>query len=471
MEQRAAHPLNIDLLAYALGEVDAEPAAELEQHLGQCLLCRIHLNRIRQGGLELGPDATATLRYPEIAPTVLGMIEGGRRPASIEPGQLWIAGTSSRMLLWIEAINRDARMATVLAASLDVDAADHTSLIVAVPELDRDVAIFTSVPGWIPIDRFSTFVSTIDVTEEIAELSESLEEPIERIDSGTKNAARASDRRRKKQGAQLRVGMRISDGSDERLEFRQLLADQLANLYGEDDGGEYADDDPISDLSQVDSIVADMRQKLTENLISSREGPCDVRVLDEYLAGSFARSMPIRPVATVQELDCVMLVFATDFRHEDFGFKPEDAYKLLLDSGASSLAVAEPRQPYPTQIFVLSGLRPAYEIPRAIGHVDPRPLWEPRPLIQAVLDYLQSDVFPIESQPIASTRTPPVLLNFLPRQSLAAINELKGMRAQKGKLRALKSLDSEDATALQDALATAGHIDELVARIEEITLQ
>src|SRR5687768_968320 len=120
MEQRDTHPLDIDLLSYALGELDVTSAAELDRHLLECLLCRIHLNRIQRQGLALGPDSVPTLAYPEISPTVLAIAAGDRRPATFEPGQLWLAGSNQRMLVWIEAVNDRAGMATVLAASLDV---------------------------------------------------------------------------------------------------------------------------------------------------------------------------------------------------------------------------------------------------------------------------------------------------------------------------------------------------------------
>lgn len=474
MEQRAAHPLDIDLLGYALGDLDAAFATELDRHLGQCLLCRIHLNRIRRGGLDLGPDSVPTLTYPEIAPTVLAIIDSQHRPATCQPGQLWLAGSSHRMFVWVEAVNETAGMATVLAATLDVDAADHTSLIVDVPQLGRDVAIFTSIPGWIPVDRLDAFVDDVDVIDEIAQLQETIEQPIElaETESDASVAATAQPRRRKKRAAQLRIGTRISGGSDERLEFRQMLADQLAELDPENDAGDERDDEPPSDLSQFDSIVAHMRNELAYDLSSKRYGLCEVKPIEhDFLVGSYVRTLPIRPVATVHELDCMMLVVVSESSDNDLGFDPEDAYKFLLDSGASSLAVAEPAKPYLTRMFVRPVLRPAFELPRATERHDPRPLWESRPLIQAVLDYLQGDVFPIESEPVPLTRSHPDLDEFLPSQSLAAIGELKQIRAQKGKNRALKALGPEDAAALNDAIATTPHVDALILRIEEITVR
>ncbi len=457
MEQRANHPLDVDLLSYALGEIDAAFAAELDLHLGDCLLCRIHLNRIQRGGLDLGPAVTPTISYPEIAPTVLALVHGRHRPITVQPGQLWLAGSSSRMLVWIEAVNDSARMATVLAATLDVEAADHTSLILDVPSLRRDVAIFTSIPGWIPLDSLDTFVDDADVVDEIAQLQASIEQS-------------SAPSPRRKHLPKLRVGTRISGASDERLEFRQMLADQLAELDPENDEAD-GEREVHSDLLQPDPVVQ-MRNELARDLPARRHGLCEVRYLDhELLVGSYARGLAVQPVATVHELDCVMLVVTGGSSHAGLGFDPEDAYKLLLDSGAESLAVAEPTEPYLTHMFERSVLRPAFEPPRAIERHAPRPLWESRPLIQAVFDYLQGDVFPIESEPEPSSRSHPDLAEFLPTHSAAAIGELKQIRAQKGKNRALKALGPHDVAALHHAIATSPNLDALLARIEEITVR
>ena len=48
MNERHEHPLDIDLLAYAAGDVGGSAVSILEGHLGGCLLCRIRLSRIQR---------------------------------------------------------------------------------------------------------------------------------------------------------------------------------------------------------------------------------------------------------------------------------------------------------------------------------------------------------------------------------------------------------------------------------------
>lgn len=458
MEQRAAHPLDIDLLSYALGEIDAALAPELDEHLGECLLCRIHLNRIRRGGLDVGSKVTPTLTYPQVAPSVLAIVNDQRPPVTVQPGQLWLAGSPLRILVWVEAVNHPAGLATVLAATLDVGAADHTSLIIDSRSLGREVAIFTSIPGSIPLDRLDAFVDDTDSVEDVVLLQASIEQ--------------SSDLTRPRLNKPLRVGTRISGASDERLEFRQLLADQLAELDPYNDDAE-SDAEALGDRSHFDPVVL-MHNELAHDLRARRAGLCEVRHFDdELLVGAHARVLAVQPIATVHELDCVMLVVASAPSQSNFGFEPEDAYQLLLHSGADSLAVADPAEPYMTSMFERSGLRSAFETPRAVERQEPRALWESRPLVQAVLDYLQGDVFPIEPESgldsVALQRTE--LDGFLRTHAVAAIDDLKQIRATKGKNRALKSLGPQDAVALEAAIATSATIHALLAQIEEITIQ
>lgn len=241
MGPRTTHWLGVDLLDYALADPVARSVPELDRHLRQCLACRIRLNRIRRAVPDLEPGLSPTLSFPHVAPAILAILAGQRRPSAFRPGQLWLAGTQSdhgleRVLVWLQAVDETVGMTTVLAATLDVHVADHTSLIVDVPSLDRPAAIFTSVPGWIPLDRLDLFVDHIQVGDQIVQLQEHLEQPPVR--AGTHNdgdPATGAQPPHQERNVPLRVGPRISGASDERLEFRQVLADQLAELDPESD--------------------------------------------------------------------------------------------------------------------------------------------------------------------------------------------------------------------------------------------
>src|SRR5205823_12686929 len=45
--------------------------------------------------LPIWPDVTPTFSYPEMAPTVLALVHGRHRPITVQPDQLWLAGSRS----------------------------------------------------------------------------------------------------------------------------------------------------------------------------------------------------------------------------------------------------------------------------------------------------------------------------------------------------------------------------------------
>jgi hypothetical protein len=362
------------------------------------------------------------------------------------------------MIVWVEAVNESAGLATVLAATLDVGAADHTSLIVDSESLGREVAIFASIPGSIAVDRLEIFVDDTGSVADVAQLQARLEQP--------------SGQTRSRRNKVLRVGTRISGAADERLEFRQMLADQLAELDPYNDDAEI-DAEATGDESQFDPVRR-MYDELASDLPARRAGLCEVRSLDdELLVGSYARALTVQPIATVHELDCVVLVVANAPSQAGFDFEAEDAYQLLLHSGADSLAVVDSAEPHMTCMYERSVLRPAFEPPSALERQQPRALSRSQPLVQAVLDYLQGDVYPIEpdSEPDTVLLPRTEIDEFLRAHALAAIDDLKQIRGTKGKHRALKALGPRDAAALEVAIATSTTIHALLAQIEEITGQ
>lgn len=479
MEQRNPHPLDIDLLSYVLGEADVALAAELESHFGTCLLCRIQLGRMRRSGLDLGPAAAATLDYPLIAPKVLELLSGRDQPQSVEPGQVWLAGSSKRTLLWVDAVNAEDEMANVFAATLDIEGADHTSLIAPLTNLDREIAIFTSVPGRVAFDKFDLLVDDLPVRPLIDLVISFTERPAPGVAAGAGGPAAEARYREQLRSAQVRVGEPIQGGTDERLELRQMLADELAGLDPLDGGddGEPADAPAGEPVDAFDQIVEGMRSDLVAGIDTQPRFWRHIGDVDRELV-RYARPLHLRPVANVRALDCtVLIVVSATEGGTEFDVNYEGAYQLMVTAGASLLAIAAPFEPYSTEVFRLSSLRSAYELPRATELQGPRAMWEPRPLIDAVNDYFYVDVFPVEDVdvfPVESEQGPlapsnPDLTPFLRSHAQSAFAELRSTRAQKAKNRALKGLSGADEQALVEALEGCEDLGGLLARIVEIT--
>src|SRR5213594_2445814 len=100
MAQRQAHPLDIDLLGFALGDADEARIAQVQEHLGDCLLCRIRIARMRRSGVAPAPLATGGVTYPKVSPEVLAVLDPRVPRPAPAANQLWLAGSTTRSLVW-----------------------------------------------------------------------------------------------------------------------------------------------------------------------------------------------------------------------------------------------------------------------------------------------------------------------------------------------------------------------------------
>jgi len=466
MERRAEHLLDIDLVSYALGEAETELRAQVDDHLGDCLLCRIQLARIRREDPEHGDSNDIELQLPQISTAVVDIVAGNYRPDSIDRGQLWFAGSPRRTAIWLSHVDSDHDLAVGYGATLDTAAADHTALIVRSETLDRDVAIFTSVPGAVSLDKLTLYVDTLNISDSVAALVRANDLP-----SDTRVTVTHRDG--------LRIGSRIEGPTDARIEFRQLLADDIAALDPESDNDDDADDGSdlsptvANDVDAFNDIVGQIRLGLEVDLATRRHGLCQVLPLEGPIVGTFARSMRLLPTAFVHEVTCKMLVFTVDPAVGQLPrFDMEGAYDLLLNVGADSVAIAYPNEPYLTSVYVAPLLRSGFDMPRADHRAEPRAAFTSQPLLEAVFDFLEADAFPIEREAPQADVQPagPDLVSFLARRSRDAITAVKEIRAQKGKNVALKALSVDtDGEAIHQALAAAASLEDLVNRLEDIT--
>jgi hypothetical protein len=444
MEQRRGHPLDIDLLGVALGDADAELAAGVAEHLGTCLLCRVRMARLRRSGAAPSPLPTG-IDPPSLSPEVLAVLEGGTRPDAVAAGQVWLAGTSRRLLVWVRAARPDRVVAHPV--TFDVDAVDDTALIVD-ELLGRPAAVVTSIVGTVPRRGLVSHVGDLDISREVERLR----------DAATVGTAELD----------LPTGLPITGPADERLEFRQLLADDFAALdtidEDDDDTGEGRVDTP-------EAAARHMYEALRSDFLARRGPGCEVRRPPGDLSlGTFAASTGCVLVALVTELTGSVLLVTGDRRLDWALEHPHDASKLLRLAGATALAVAEPADPFSTCLFEERHLHPALELPRAVVSVGPRAGWGPKPMVKALFDYLEDGVFAVEPveglEPPASPRD---LLPSLRSNARQSVSGLRKGRAQLTKNAALKSLKRTDADAVARALNDAADLDALLELLERIT--
>lgn len=439
MEQRHAHPLDIDLLSVALGDTDVADDSEIHEHLSTCLLCRIRIARIRHGIATPEPLHTTGIQYPSVSPGVLAVLDSTVERSEAAAGQLWLAGDKYRIPVWIDDI--EDGIAFVYAASLDTDAADDTALITPVPNLDRSIAVYTSVGGTMGIDRLVSFVDVLPIHDDV-----------ERLVAATVSGTVVDG---------LLTGSAITGVTDERLELRQLLADDLAALDPIDDEGE---DDAQPALFAVGELADHLRQELL-----GRRGPrCRVHDIDETIA-LLSAPMSATAVATVHELGCVVLIVSGEGGPEWALEHVADAWTLMEAATATALGFAEPTDPYDTVLFERRDLRDSYELPRADLKSPPRIAVAAQPIVKALHTYLDKSAFEVHpAEPVERPSVAPDLNPHLHANAHTSIASLKGIGAQTGKRRALKALNDDDAKGIADALSGTTDLDSLLEKIEQV---
>ena len=441
MESRTDHPLDIDLLEYARDSSAGPQVAEVFDHLGACLLCRIRLARIRRNNIQPAA-APLEIAHPKISPRILAAVESAQYPDSISPGQVWLAGGDRRILVWVRAVLDTA--VSAYAMTLDIEAADDTTLIVDEFEaIGQPVAIMSSVVGTVPNEQLSVYLGDLNIQSEL-----------ERI-SGSASSRHASG---------LTTGASITSQADERIVFRQILADELASLDPiEDDADEF---DPLSATASVlNTLHSELRPLRGE---SFRIHP------PQSFAHLLTTPLGCIPVARVEELGCSAIVMAI----EDASAWPPGmdtvahAAKFLSSAAADALAVASFRIPFDAAVFEKRDLHYAFEPPRAGSMLEPRITRETRPLTKALLDYFEQSAFAVVESPMPS---PPVgefqLAQLLGEHAADAIEQLRTQGAQLTKREALRALSRADATAIAEALESSATPEELIALLDAIAGQ
>ena len=441
MEQRHAHPLDIELLSFALGDIDVAADSDINDHVRTCLLCRIRVARIRHGNATPEPVHSTGIQYPSVSPEVLAVLDSTVERGDAQAGQLWLAGDAYRIPVWIDDI--EDGIAFVYAASLDTDAADDTALITAVPNLDRSIAVYTSVGGTVGIDRLVSYVDDLPIHDDV-----------ERLIAATVTGTVADD---------LLTGSAITGVSDERLELRQLLADDLAALDPIDDGDE-SDDHTEAAVSAVRELADHLRQELLW-----RRGPhCRVHDIEGTVAPLSGR-MSVTAVATVHELGCVVLLVSGEGGSEWAIEHAADAWTLMEAATATALGFAEPTEPYDTVLFERRDLRYSYELPRAHVKSPPRIAVAAQPLVKAIDAYLDKSAFEVHpAEPVDRPSVAPDLSPHLHANARISIAALKGIGAQTGKRRALQALNEDDAKGIAEALSGTNDLDSLLVKIERV---
>jgi len=310
-----SHPLDVDLADLVDGVLDAARAADVEAHLGGCILCR--LKRRRLEGAPAPASADWSLPVPSFDVPVF---EPGAAPAVDD---LWVAGEDDRLLVVVLGVAGDR--ITAAPVTFDVEAADDETVVVEQSPFRTPVAVHPALALEIPRAALTAKAGVLTLAG----------------------------------GA----GAPIAGPSDPRLEARQHLADRLAAFADPPAAG--AGDPPPPRPEQVRSgLLADLR--------ALRGRSCTARALDAWGDLVLAEQRGWTPLATVDEVGVVLVVFDTPHGLED-ELDFDAARSVLTRLNASALVVLTGELSELADVFDAAALHAGIDMPSG-AHNPPRPL-------------------------------------------------------------------------------------------------
>ena len=400
------HPLDVDLADLAEDLLAPSQREALEDHLSSCLLCRIKLRRLRDALDDRSASSrSGTAVSARLATGSLPGLSVPRTPAAdigadqLAPGQVWAAGVQQRLLVLIVRVVE--QRALVAPVTFDVFSADEETIVIdqSLSPFGVSFAVHPSLAGELPKSMLSVcfggLVEPVDVVELLV-------------------GALAGTTR----------GGPIDGPTDPRLEFRQLLADQLGSLEEiQPDPNTAADAPPLRPDRLTSALAAELR--------SRRGDACRVRRTDSWEELLLAYSKGWTPVATVDEAGTILIVFDTPaglVASDDFNA----ALAVLTRFNATAVVVlALSLSPY-AEIFDPASL--SYGIGVPSGELSPpSPLLSGLAPVDAIAKFLdQNSAWSEGSWPNRASTSPPNVTAILSRQASTAMEEVvrQGRRAK-----------------------------------------
>jgi hypothetical protein len=401
------HPLDVDLADFASGLIDDEQRDELEQHLRECLLCRIKLRRLRNTLSEEvspgGPKGIVSAAAEKVGdwprldfPTP--------RVATVDvdrllPGQLWATGDEERILLLVVRLTEDRVF--VAPVTFDALSADDETVVIdeAISPFDISLAVYPMLAVELPESVLAVFFAELVMPAEVdLLLAGSL--------SGTSR------------------GEPINGPTDPRLEFRQILADSLAVL-------EEVSPDPDTAADAPSPQPERLAQDLATELRDRRGEVCKVHRLGSWEEHTLAYSKGWSPIARVDEFGTILVVFDTlSGLVNDADFNA--ALSVLTRFNASALVVLVTGLSPSAEVFDAASLNYGIGVPS--GETSPpSPMVSGLAPVDAISKFLdQNSAWSETAWTTRGSASPSDVLATLSRSAASALEEVarQGRRAR-----------------------------------------
>jgi hypothetical protein len=393
------HPSTLQLAGH-----EADPA--VRQHLAACLACRVRAARLWH---ELAPgepadDAvTRILEASSPGPAILASFSAQRDPGPPRPGDIWRIGRSEPILGWIRQVFSDA--IDIIPVVLDIELADQESVFLP-PEstpLGIPLALLTGIRGHVGPRALLQRIGYVHAFAAVKEVMAAARDG--RMPDG------------------VTVGPPIDSDDDQRVEYRQVIADLLADLGPEtwtDDGppGPELTELLSAELSFLNSGAQVLPMPLHQEPVSS--------------------AVSLFPCARVTYLDTSLVVAALAGAGLDEALSSQSALAeaclnlARLEPDAAAVAITSKARgrldiDWPAVVLRVADLRTAYETPT--GRVmAPRIAREPLPVVDAVVKYLDSQAPAWEVTEPVTTRIDGIDIAGLAGRSAA--DAVAGVRGQ-----------------------------------------
>jgi hypothetical protein len=379
------HPTESELADLAVGGLDEARSTMVASHLRACLACRILADRLGRGLPDLPagePPGGEDSAIPDAARQAV--VAADRPRAGPRPGELWRARRRPDgpvTLVWLRALGPTG--AAVVPVSLDTELADEHTLIVPAAASPLGAALALHVPAEATIDdqHLRDRLGSIDIATELASLRDAW------LSGGPAEG--------------LHVGPSIVSPLDERIEYREALADRLAQLAaakGDRASARDAGDEPAPHAGEREqwwqlaagsdraNLLMALHQAFRDSHAAARVVPRPpVAAASDYLSA----------VALVAELDAFVLVASVEGGGPLQGRVPLEAARLALqaDQLLNAVCLVEPVAPFMAVVVDRRDVVDAIETPS--GQLrPPRQSRPPAPVGDALVKFLDVTITP-----------------------------------------------------------------------------
>jgi hypothetical protein len=392
------HPSTLQLAGQT-----ADPA--IGPHLAACVACRVRAARLWH---ELAPgepahDAVARiLEASSPGPAILASFSAERDAGPPRPGDIWRIGRNEPILGWVRQVFSDA--IDIIPVVLDIELADQESVFLP-PEstpLGMPLALLTGVRGHVGPRALLQRIGYVHAFAAVKEVMAAARD--DRMPNG------------------VAVGPLIESDDDQRVEYRQVIADLLADL-GPDT---WTDDGPPG---------PELTELLSAELSFLNSG-AQVRPTSLHRE-PVSTAISLFPCARVTYLDTSLVVAAVVGASLDEVLSSPSALAgaclnvARLEPDAAAIAITSgarggPALDWSAVVLKVADLRAAYETPTG-RMMAPRLAREPLPVLDAVVKYLDSQAPAWEVTEPVTTRIDDIDIAGLAGRSAAdAVADVRG---------------------------------------------